>query len=198
VSHTDEDPPRERREVHIYDDIVEEDNRLPNWWLYTLFGTIVFAFGYWAYYQAFTGPSLLSVFQAEQRAARQAEMDRVMAAGELTPAALETMAETPAVVAEGKKTYEAMCAACHRADGGGTVGPNLTDKHWLHGGGPLDIARTVRDGVPDKGMMAWGPQLGEVKVRAVVAYILTLRDKNVDGGKPPQGQPYPSSAAAGP
>ncbi|MBK6849107.1 MAG: c-type cytochrome [Proteobacteria bacterium] len=188
MSDAPHDKSHDKGQVHVYDDIVEEDNRLPNWWLYTLFGTIVFAVVYWLYYQAYAvDPGPVAAYQAERRAERKAEEARVLAAGEITEEGLVELSKTPAALAEGKKVYAEVCAACHRTDGGGQVGPNLTDSAWIHGGKPLEIARTIRDGVPAKGMLAWGPQLGELKVRAVTAYVLTLRDTNVAGGKPPQG-----------
>ncbi len=77
----------------------------------------------------------------------------------------------------------------HAPTAAGRSAPNLTDNRWIHGGAPLQIYRTVLEGVPAKGMVAWGPQLGpEEKVRQVVAYVLTLRNTNVAGGKAPQGE----------
>jgi len=84
-----------------------------------------------------------------------------------------------------------MCSPCHRADGGGTIGPNLTDEFWVHGGAPDKIWKTVHDGVVPKGMIAWGPILGEQKVASVVAYVLTLKNTHVAGGKAPEGDREP-------
>jgi cytochrome c oxidase cbb3-type subunit 3 len=91
------------------------------------------------------------------------------------------------VVTSGKDIFAAACAPCHGADGGGRIGPNLTDAYWLHGGSPESIQRSVHDGWVDKGMPAWGPSLGEYRVREVAAYVVSLRGTNVAGGKPPQG-----------
>ena len=78
--------------------------------------------------------------------------------------------------------------SCHLATGGGSIGPNLTDNAWLHGGRPTQMYRTVLEGVAARGMPAWGAQLGEAKVQAAVAYLLTLRNTIVAGGKAPQGE----------
>ncbi|MEO6420141.1 MAG: c-type cytochrome, partial [Polyangiaceae bacterium] len=72
---------------------------------------------------------------------------------------------------------------------GGTIGPNLTDSYWIHGGAPDKIYATIHDGVLAKGMPAWGAQLGNSQVQSLTAFVLTLRDTNVAGGKPPQGEP---------
>ena len=57
----------------------------------------------------------------------------------------------------------------------------------------LPSSATVRDGNPLKGMPSWGPQLGATRVQAVTAYVLTLRNTNVPGGKPPQGDKFAQS-----
>jgi cytochrome c oxidase cbb3-type subunit 3 len=183
--------------VHVYDGIVEHDNHLPNWWLYTLYGTCVFALGYWIYYQGFgTGLSPLQAYQHEKAAARRAEAAQLMALGDVSDAQLVEMSKNPAIVKQGAEIFATTCFACHLKNGGGQIGPNLTDEYWLHGGAPTQILKTVRDGVPDKGMLAWKQQMGEEKVRAVSAYVLTLVGTNVPGGKAPQGDKVAGSAPA--
>jgi len=180
--------------VHVYDDIQEEDNHLPNWWLFTLYGACVFALGYWIYFQAYgAGDSPLEAYQREKATARKAEAAKLMAMGELSDDKLLEMSRNPAIVRDGQKVFSTVCMACHAANGGGQIGPNLTDEFWLHGGKPTQILKTVREGVLDKGMLAWGPQLGEEKVRAVTAYVLTLVGTDVPGGKPPQGDKLASA-----
>jgi hypothetical protein len=80
--------------------------------------------------------------------------------------------------------------------GGGSVGPNLTDDYWIHGPEPMDQYRVVMDGVTAKGMAAWGNQLGPTRVESVVAYLQTLRGQNVPGGKAPEGEYFDPEAAA--
>ncbi len=180
--------PNVDRVIHEVDGIQEYDNKLPNWWLYTLYGTIAFAAFYWYHYES-------AGFGKSPAEAYQEEMDRALAAqasqlqvGEATPEALLALSKDPNAVALGKQVFLSTCAACHRADGGGSVGPNLTDDFWLHGGTPDKIYKTIATGVPDKGMPAWQPQLGALKTQAVTAYVLGLRGTNVPGGKPPQGE----------
>lgn len=176
----------ERDEViHEYDGIQEYDNRLPTWWLYTLFGAIVFSGGYWLYYQTFR-------LGAPSEAASKKETSVAAAAtatSTVTPAELVALSKNPDAVKAGQAVFTTNCVACHGANaGGGPIGPNLTDSSWIHGGAPEKIFATVHNGVLTKGMPAWGPQLGERKVQSVVAYVLTLRNTNVAGGKSPQGE----------
>ena len=119
-----------------------------------------------------------------------AEAARVRAAGTVTPAALLALSRDDATVRQGREVFAGTCAACHGANGAGNIGPNLTDEFWLHGGAPDRIYQTVTNGVTSRGMPAWGPQLGADRVRAVTAYLLTVRNTNV-AGRPAQGTREP-------
>ena len=186
----DRPTPSEDRVIHVYDDDLEEqDNRLPLWWQYTLYGAIAFAALYW-YGEIKLGAwkSQADAYQQEMVAVRLAEAQK---GGTLSAETLMAMSKDGATTDAGKKVFTTTCVACHRADGGGNIGPNLTDDYWLHGSKPTNIWTTVHDGVANKGMPAWGPQLGDEKVADAVAYVLTLRGTNVVGGKPPQGDKEP-------
>lgn len=180
---------------HDYDGIREFDNRLPNWWLATLWGAVAFAVGYWFYFHT-TGTGLDSreAYRADLAAvAAEAEERReaMIASGELAPLdddQLLAMASDDAAVQKGKATYGTVCAACHGADGGGIVGPNLTDPYWIHGHNPVAIHHVVANGVGAKGMPAWKSQLGDQGVKEVVAYVLTLKGTTPASPKPPQGK----------
>ncbi len=176
--------------VHVYDGIEEADNRLPNWWLMTLYGTILFGIGYWFYYHE---------FDVEPTTSEQYALDAV-AQGSMDVAEeseLLALVGDPAAVAEGREAYATTCAACHGDQAQGVIGPNLTDDRWLHGGDPVAIYTSIRGGITaddalirgSAGMPAWGPQLGEDRVRAVVAYLLSIRDTNVSG-REPEGEVY--------
>jgi len=175
------------RVVHEVDGIQELDNHLPNWWLVTLFGTIAFAVMYWFTFHVF------DVGELPGRAYRREMAELAERQGKdvaVTNDTLADMSNDPGVVADGASTFTSTCAACHAPSGGGSVGPNLTDEYWLHGGSPEAIYQSVRDGYAAKGMPAWGPQLGGRRVQAVAAYVLTLRNSHAPGGKPPQGEKY--------
>jgi cytochrome c oxidase cbb3-type subunit 3 len=169
--------------IHEYDGIEEADNQLPRWWLWTLYAAVAFSVGYWFYYEEFkAAPGLTQAYYQEQ--ARLAERT----GKDPTEGELLAQLGTPAQ-ALGAQTFQNNCVACHEAQGQGKIGPNLTDDRWLHGGGPVDIFRTIRDGVAAKGMPAWGPALGRAGVAQVTAFVLSLRDKNIPG-KAPEGEPY--------
>lgn len=103
---------------------------------------------------------------------------------------------TPPDVAVGRAVFVRSCAPCHREDGGGAVGPNLTDSYWIHGGRPEEIHRTVRDGVAAKGMPAWGRVLSPYKLSSTVAYVTSLRGTDPRKPKGPQGANADSARAA--
>jgi cytochrome c oxidase cbb3-type subunit 3 len=181
--------PEQNRVIHEVDGIEEYDNKLPNWWLYTLYGAIVFAVFYWFHYQvAGFGDSPRVEYQAEVDKAAAEEAARIKARGVMTPDALVALARDKKTVGQGREIFTQTCAVCHRQDGGGNVGPNLTDDFWLHGSSPDKIYKTITEGVAAKGMPAWGPQLGADRIQAVTAFVLTLRGTNVPDGKVPQGE----------
>lgn len=183
-NHEDQD-----RVIHEIDGIQEYDNRLPNWWLYTLYGTILFAAVYWFHYHiARFGEGPEAIYKAEMEKVAAEQAARLKNAPTMTAEALATLVKDKGTVEQGKQVFAATCASCHRNDGGGVVGPNLTDEYWLHGGANEKVFKTVKEGFADKGMPAWGPVLGPDKTAAVTAYVLSIRGTNVAGGKAPQGE----------
>lgn len=173
---------------HSFDGIQEYDNRLPNWWLFTLYGAVVFSVGYWLFYHTFgVGFTQDEAYDHEVEIAAQQQLQREMGK-EVTDDSLILMTKVQAQVDAGAKIFQQKCVQCHGPQGGGDIGPNLTDDFWLHGPGPLQVYNTVMNGVLDKGMQAWKDQLGPVRVRQVVSYVLTRKGLNVPG-KAPQGKP---------
>lgn len=173
---------------HEYDGIQEFDNRLPNWWMWIMWGSIVFALGYWLVFHTLgLRPSSQEQHAAVMQRAQEEQLARAAAQG-VDDNFLVMMSQTASKVAEGRDLFLKHCVACHLDKGQGMVGPNLTDDAWIHGCAPLAMLKTVADGVPAKGMPAWQNQLGPSRVQAVVAYTLTLKGTNVPG-KAPEGQP---------
>jgi len=174
---------------HEYDGIQEFDNKLPNWWLWILYGSIVFSVFYWMFLHTFSvGDTIDEQYANEMQEASEAQL-AAMAEGGPTNESLMLMASMDDRVADGRKLFETYCVVCHNDQGQGNIGPNLTDEYWLHGGAPTDILDTIVNGVVDKGMAAWGGQLGPTRTQTVAAYVLTLRNTNVPG-KEPQGELY--------
>ena len=171
-------PPEEIKvRPHTFDGIREYDQRLPNWWLYTLYATIIFWVGYWAYYEWFRiGPSdPVAVEQAISRI----EATKMASTSKIDDASLWKMSQNATFVAGGKAVFETNCVACHfasmrgKAENPVAIGPDLTDTAWVYGGKPTQIYDLIMKGVLTKGMPTWGPVLGAKKVGEVTAYILS-------------------------
>ena len=173
---------------HEYDGIQEFDNRLPNWWLWLMWGSMVFALFYWLVFHTLEIRNLPHAdFETEMQLADEAMFER-MKDNPVTNESLMALVEMPAKVAEGRETFVKFCVACHLDGGQGLVGPNLTDGVWVHGFEPMEMYKIVSDGVAAKGMPSWLNQLSPAGVQTVVAYVTTLRNTNVKG-KAPEGEP---------
>lgn len=167
---------------HTYDGIQEFDKRLPNWWLYTLYGAILFFIVYWFAYQ------IAKVFPSDG-AQVTAEIAKIEAAKMSSSIDVSNddkiweLSKNAVFVDAGKQTFTSLCTPCHLASMKGksenptAVGPDLTDTAWIHGGTPKEVFATVTNGVPLKGMPTWGPVLGQKKTAEVVAYVLSRHQK---------------------
>lgn len=179
---------------HDYDGIRELNHPLPNWWVVTFVLTVVFGVPYWAAHTFFGAQTIDQELAADMEVVRanQAEYDRKQGKFSEDKYNAYIASDVAKVAKVGKKTYKRKCKACHGAAGEGGVGPNLTDNYWLNGDGSLEtVYNTINKGVPDKGMQAWGPSLGEEKVFAVLKYVMEFKGTNPENQKEPQGQEYP-------
>ena len=172
---------------HEYDGIRELDNHLPPWWLALFYGSIVFGIIYiFGYHVAGWWP-----LQEEEYATEEARAAEVMQANLGTEGIIDettiTYNDDPAFLAEGKKVFDQICMACHRADGGGSVGPNLTDNYWLHGGDIKDIFITIKNGVPGTSMTSWEKALSAKQIGQVSSFVYSLKGSNPPDPKAPEG-----------
>ena len=179
---------------HVVDGIKEYDNPLPTWWIGLFIFTIIFGIAYLYYFHLGSGQSLTAKLNEEmviekntKLAATQDSMQTKEASQDLD-GEFATLVQDGAVVAAGKAHYDSFCSPCHLADLGGQIGPNLVDDHWLYGCSPSDIIKTIRDGQPAKGMAAWGPILGNQKIKEVTAYIISKKGSQPATAKAPQGE----------
>lgn len=157
--------------LHTYDGIQEYDKRLPNWWLMTLYGAIIFWVGYWSYYEWLkAGPDGP---QEVTQALARIEATRLASAPITDDASLWKMSRNAVFVEAGRSVYKTTCASCHTDKLTGAIGPNLVDRLWIHGGRPAEIYAVVEKGVLAKGMPPWGPVLGAKKSAEVTAYLLS-------------------------
>ena len=182
-------PTRDELLDHEADGIREFDNALPRWWLYGFYLTIVFAAVYVVNYHVlasplFGRPGMVAEYEAEVEAA-----PRVTAAPASGPAvALVALRDEPSL-AQGRSIFEGpdnVCSSCHRADLGGTIGPNLTDEYWLHGCSVQQIVTSIRTGFPMKGMMPFGTgkPLTDTQVLQVASYVMARRGSSPADPKP--------------
>lgn len=160
---------------HNYDGIKELDNNLPPWWLYGFYATIIFAAVYLLRYHVFNGPTQIDELETELADARVAIETYKKTAKNLVDINTVTVLTDAADIKAGQSIFETNCVACHMADGGGGIGPNLTDKHWILGGGIKNVFKTVSEGGRSgKGMIAWKTQLKPLEMAQVSSYVLTL------------------------
>ncbi|GGD24266.1 cbb3-type cytochrome c oxidase N-terminal domain-containing protein [Hyunsoonleella pacifica] len=173
---------------HNYDGIKELDNNLPPWWLYGFYASIVFAAIYLVRFHIFNGPTQLDELDtqlAEARIEIEAYKKTAKDLVDVNTVVLLTDAED---LSTGKSIFETNCVACHMADGGGGIGPNLTDKHWILGGGIKNVFKTVSEGGRSgKGMIPWKAQLKASQIAKVASYVLTLQGTTPANPKAPEG-----------
>ena len=173
---------------HNYDGIKELDNDLPPWWLYGFYISIIFAAVYLLRYHVFSGPSQIDELETELAEAKTAiEAYKKTAKGLVDINTVTQLTEASDLTA-GKKIFETNCVACHMADGGGGIGPNLTDKHWILGGDIKSIFKTVSEGGRSgKGMIAWKAQLKPLEMAQVASYVMTFQGTTPANPKAPEG-----------
>jgi len=174
---------------HQYDGIVELDNPTPPWFMYLFYITIIFGGIYLFYYHIVPDSSLSQdeEYTTEVKVAEKAKEEYMKkfanSVNEDNVKALTAKTDLD----EGASIYATNCVACHGDKGQGGVGPNLTDKFWLHGGNIKSLFHTITNGVPEKGMIAWNKTLNPVQVQKVSSFILSLQGTNPPGAKEPQG-----------
>ena len=173
---------------HNYDGIKELDNNLPPWWIYGFYASIVFAAVYLLRYHVFSGPTQIDELETELADARIAIEAYKKTAKNLVDINTVTELTEAADLSAGKTIFETNCVACHMADGGGGIGPNLTDPNWILGGDIKSVFKTVSEGGRSgKGMIAWKQQLKPLEIAQVSSYVLTFEGTTPANPKAPEG-----------
>lgn len=177
---------------HEYDGIKELDNHMPVWWLWLFYFTIAWGVGYMAYYYLLDGPNQEELYEMEMAAAE--EKYNLNSGGSTDPDGSDAFTwaylEDEASIAEGKEIFASnnnLCYTCHGANGEGLVGPNLTDDLWIHGCSAEELAISIKEGFPDKGMIAYGSgaQLSNDKLQSLISYIASIQGTDPAGAKAP-------------
>lgn len=173
---------------HNYDGIKELDNNLPPWWVYGFYISIISAAIYLLNYHVFNGDTQIDELETELAEARTAIEAYKKTAKNLVDINTVTVLTEAADLSAGKTIFETSCVACHMADGGGGIGPNLTDQNWILGGGIKNVFKTVSEGGRSgKGMIAWKQQLKPLQMAQVASYVLTLQGITPANPKAPEG-----------
>ena len=172
-------PVEEEHEIvldHNYDGIKELDNNLPPWWIYSFYASIIFAVIYLFKYEVFNGDNQYTELETEYAKAKiDIENYKKTAKGLVDFNTVELLTDASDLKA-GQTVFETNCVACHLADGGGSIGPNLTDKNWILGGGIKNVFKTVSEGGRDgKGMIAWKQLLKPAEIAQVASYVLQFQ-----------------------
>ena len=171
---------------HEYDGIQELDNPIPIWFNALFYSTVVFGLIYLLVYHVFGwGLNQDQEYVHEMAQAEKAKQAYLAQAANLVDEHSVTYNE--ALAPSGKAIYMANCAACHGNTGEGAIGPNLTDRYWLHGGEIKDLFKTIKYGIPEKGMVPWEQTLTPAQIAEVASYIITLRDSNPANAKIAEG-----------
>jgi cytochrome c oxidase cbb3-type subunit 3 len=175
---------------HEYDGIQELDNPLPNWWLVTFYGAIIFSFFYWIHYHGGGfGLSSTDALNKHLSEINEAQSEAMTKATSVTEDELLALLEDTEALNEGKVEYMGKCASCHGDKGQGLIGPNLTDKYWLHGEGTIkDVANVISVGVASKGMPPWKGLISGPLMNKVAAYIVSLKGTQPEGAKKAEGE----------
>lgn len=176
---------------HEYDGIRELDNSLPPWWVAMFYVTIAFAGAYLIYYHATDyGVDQATEYAMEMERAEEAVQAYLAKQADRVDENNVVTLEDPKDIALGETIYTTYCVACHGTLGEGGVGPNLTDPYWIHGGSITDVFKTIKYGVPEKGMIAWNTQLRPAEIQKVASFIMTLVGTDPPNQKEPQGEMY--------
>lgn len=182
---------------HDYDGIRELNNPIPPWFNVLFYGTIFFALVYMVvYHVSDSAPLQAAEYKNELIAAEKQKEEYLKIAGNAIDENTVKLITDKALLAEAQKEYTTRCAACHGQNGEGGVGPNLTDEYWLHGGSIQDVFKTIKYGVPAKGMVPWQNAINPVKMQELASFILSLQGTQPAGGKEPQGEKYQTSSTA--
>jgi cytochrome c oxidase cbb3-type subunit 3 len=176
---------------HDYDGIQELDNSLPPWWKYGFILSIIVAIIYFYRYQvAGTGPNPQQEYAAEMQ---QADEDKAAylakSANNVDESTVQQLTGTKDISA-GQQIFQSTCFPCHAKDGGGGVGPNLTDDYWLHGGSIKDVFKSIKYGWQDKGMKSWKDDFSSRQIAQIASYVKTLHGTKPAVAKEKQGELY--------
>ena len=173
---------------HDYDGIRELDNALPPWWKYGFYITIFIGIIYlYRFHVSGDGKNPEQEYAVEMMEGAKQEEEYKAKTKDLVDENNVAVADAAGIVA-GKELFKQSCIACHAADGGGGIGPNLTDNYWIHGGTMNDIYKTIKIGYPEKGMQSWQSMFSPVQMKNIASFVHSLKGSKPANPKDPQGE----------
>ena len=177
---------------HDFDGIEELNNPLPPWWtigfiITVLIGAIYTGYYFMTYYDINKIGKWQEMELANEMKKAKTEVDAYKKEHNIVDANTVTLVTDKAALNEGKEIFLKNCAACHVADGGGLVGPNLTDDAWIYGCDIKEVFKIINDGT-SKGMPPW-KALGADKIQKVASYVLSLQGTKPAKPKAAEGEP---------
>ncbi|MBT8378326.1 MAG: c-type cytochrome [Ignavibacteria bacterium] len=173
---------------HSYDGIKELDSKIPPWFTWLFYITIFFSIYYMLHYHVLeTGELMADEYNEEMRIAVE-EKEALMESGAFVNEETVTLLTEEVALLSGKEIYDENCVACHASDGGGIVGPNITDEYWIHGGGIKNVFKVIKYGIVEKGMIAWQTQLNPNQMQEVSSYVLSFQGTTPAAPKQPEGE----------
>lgn len=175
---------------HDYDGIHELDNDLPPWWKYGFIVTIFMAVIYLWYYHAGSGLNQEEEYLAAMKKGEEEKAAYLANAANNVDENTVTLITDGVQISAAQNLFQMNCAACHAGDGGGGVGPNLTDAYWLHGGSVKDVFKSIKYGIPAKGMKSWKDDFSPKQIAGLASYIKTLQGTTPAAPKEKQGELY--------
>jgi cytochrome c oxidase cbb3-type subunit 3 len=183
--------------THNYDGIRELDNNLPPWWKYGFYVTIVFAFAYMIHFHiSKTGDLQTAEFNKEVAKGEAEVAEFLKNSASNVDETNVTLLTSESDLNASKEIFTSICATCHGKQGeGNSIGPNLTDEYWLHGGSIQDVFKTIKYGWPDKGMQSWKDAYSPVQIAQLASFVKSLKGTNPPNAKEKQGELYIEKAA---
>lgn len=177
---------------HEYDGIKELNNPLPNWWIWLFYFSIMFSFLYYIHYEiSLAGPTSDQELAANMEQIKALKtMANDLQSENQTQVSLQSIIANTQQLSQGQKAFAQYCASCHGDKGQGSIGPNLTDKFWIHSKGTYEgITKAINEGFPAKGMPPWKSVIPNNKRAFIAAFVTTLKGTSSANAKAPQGQP---------
>jgi cytochrome c oxidase cbb3-type subunit III len=175
---------------HAYDEIRELDNKIPPWFNFLFYGSVIFGIVYMISYHVLSSGNVQANEYIEEVKFAEIQKAELIKSGTLLDENKLIALTDVAAINSGKEIFAKNCVVCHAEKAGGLVGPNLTDDYWIHGGGIKNVFTTIKNGVPAKGMISWKTQLNPRQIQEVASFVLTLKGTNPPNPKAPEGVLY--------